>query len=399
MKRVSDLRRALTEIDGALRNTPETEHHASGDVAVLQEAFAGADILKTAPEFDDPATDENGIAGDPLIIAELPPDVERDSAIPLISPERADEIRTRIMVQGTDALGWYVTFHQTAHQWGAYLSADGIRFLADPTHGIFGRLNINPRRRVELACHAILRHELMHFAVDCMAAQWELAIGLRCFWPARENLRNPNLGYDPFEEELANGYMLRGFRYPSQLLREPGAFQLLEAFVATMPPGYQWGIGRVRKSAFNGLLEIQSCNFEGSIERPYTTSFEGFGHLALYPPLRPIDWRYCTIMLDTGIGAVPLSVRIITSINTIQEGPNFRKSIQRMDRTAQRGWERVKEKLRVSTQIASLDFKLWQQDVFSVRVNGSVRAHLRIIRESGEWIAEAIGSHKEMGHG
>ena len=123
MQRASDLRLALREIDGALRDTPEVEHRARGDVSVLQESAGEAKALREAPGLDDFTADyESGIGADPLIIAELPPEVERDGATPLISTEEADEIRARISVHGTDALGWYVTFHQTAHQWGAYIS-------------------------------------------------------------------------------------------------------------------------------------------------------------------------------------------------------------------------------------------------------------------------------------
>lgn len=400
MERVINLRGVLSEIDGALRDTPEVERRARGEIAVLQESVGESQFLCAALDFEEPlADDEHRIGADPLVIAELPPEVERDDAAPLISTEDAEEIRTRVSIQGTEALGWYVTFHQTTYQWGAYVSADGLRFLADPVHGIFGRLSVSPQRRIELACHAILRHELMHFGVDYLASQWELATGTRCFWPARK-LRDPDLGYALLEEELANSYMLRGFRFPSALLRDPGAYRALSDFVSTMPPGYRDCIKNDRKFAFEAILELQSCDFETCLERTYRTPFSmGFDHLSLYPGLKPVDWRYCTILLDAGRGAVPISLRIITRINLIDESPRFKRSIQRMDATVRRGWDRAKDKLRISTQIPGLDFKPWQQDVFSVRINDAVRAHLRIIRETGDWVAEAIGPHKEMGHG
>jgi hypothetical protein len=400
MERVIHLRDALRNIAGALKDPAEVEHRARGEIAVLQEpagevqsAYAALDIEEAAAER------EHGIGTEPLIVAELPPEIEWDGATPLISMEGAEEIRTRVSAEGIEALGCYVTFHQTTYQWGAYVSADGLRFLADPIHGIFGRLNISPRRRIELACHAILRHELMHFAVDYMASQWEIATGSRCFWPAR-SARDPSLGYAPLEEELANTYMLRGFRFPPALLREPGVYRVLCDFVSIMPPGYRDAVKNKGRLAFEAVLEKQSCHLENFLTRTYRTPFpEGFNHLSLYPPLRPVDWRYCAILLDSGAGAIPLSLRIITSINMIDESAKFKRSMRRMDATVRRGWDRAKEKLRISTQIPGLDFKPWEQDVFSVRINDAVRAHLRIIRETGEWIAEAIGPHKEMGHG
>lgn len=64
--------------------------------------------------------------------------------------------------------------------------------------------------------HAVLRHELFHFEVDCMIASWELATGVEVYWASRK-YRNA-AGYNELEEGLANAYMLRGFKYPSRLL-------------------------------------------------------------------------------------------------------------------------------------------------------------------------------------
>lgn len=40
-----------------------------------------------------------------------------------------------------------------------------------------------------------------------------------------------------------------------------------------------------------------------------------------------------------------------------------------------------------------------QKDCYSVRVKGSLRAHLRYDRNQAVWFAEAIGDHKAMGRG
>jgi hypothetical protein len=183
-------------------------------------------------------------------------------------------------------------------------------------------------------------------------------------------------------------------------MRERGAFHALRDFTLGMPPGYRDGASAIATSSFNVDLELISAEFASSMERNYKTCFpQGFDHLSLYPSVRPIDWRYCTILLDHDGEVVPFSVRIIPSIAIIDETKHFQRRIGRMGAQVHKAWERTKSKLHHSTQWSGLDFKAWGPDLFSVRVTASIRAHLRLIRETNEWIAESIGQHKEMGHG
>jgi hypothetical protein len=58
--------------------------------------------------------------------------------------------------------------------------------------------NFSLERRLEIAFHAILRHELFHFATDCMAANWELATNMPVYWYAKCEYRDKAgcLGWD-----------------------------------------------------------------------------------------------------------------------------------------------------------------------------------------------------------
>ena len=105
-------------------------------------------------------------------------------------------------IKGVDALGWYVTFHQKARQYGVHLPAEGMLVLAV---GTLGELPLPLERKIELAFHAILRHELFHFAADCMAANWELSLGMPVYWPAKAKLCNAT-NYIELEEALANAH-------------------------------------------------------------------------------------------------------------------------------------------------------------------------------------------------
>jgi len=71
--------------------------------------------------------------------------------------------------------------------------------------GTLGELPLPLERKIELAFHAILRHELFHFAADCMAANWELSLGMPVYWPAKAKLCNAT-NYIELEEALANAH-------------------------------------------------------------------------------------------------------------------------------------------------------------------------------------------------
>jgi hypothetical protein len=87
---------------------------------------------------------------------------------------------------GVDALGWYVTFHQRTAQHGVHIPLEGALLLAGRA---FSQLPVSDERKFNLAFHAILRHEIFHFAADCMAANWELATGTDVYWKAKEKHR------------------------------------------------------------------------------------------------------------------------------------------------------------------------------------------------------------------
>ena len=104
MQRVWGLRWGLKNIDGALRDEPDVEYHAKGELAVTYQAIGESQLRDATvrcwsdPSLDDCEADgENDPVTEPTIVAELPPEVENDDAMPLISPGEPDEIRTRVL--------------------------------------------------------------------------------------------------------------------------------------------------------------------------------------------------------------------------------------------------------------------------------------------------------------
>ena len=72
-----------------------------------------------------------------------------------------------------------------------------------------------------------------------------------------------------------------------------------------------------------------------------------------------------------------------------------------MGESIQKAWDRTKNKLQTHLTRGA-DFTLWPKagpNVYSVRVNDNVRAHLKRGSNWDTWAAINIGSHKELGHG
>ena len=76
-------------------------------------------------------------------IFEIPPEVESDVSQPLLSKESGEAVRQKVDLDGMDALGWYVTFHQRSHPWGIYVPVSGLSFMMIRSSGSFS-LNNKP---------------------------------------------------------------------------------------------------------------------------------------------------------------------------------------------------------------------------------------------------------------
>jgi hypothetical protein len=119
-----------------------------------------------------------------------------------------------------------------------------------------------------------------------------------------------------------------------------------------------------------------------------------------------IDWRYCPIHIihdEKRLGLPSITFDLFLQVAAIEETTRFRKDLARLHPELQRAWLDARNALAVSTEPNGLDFKLWDRAVgsrlYSVRVSKGHRAHLRYVDAERRWYAEAIGSHKEMGHG
>ncbi|OBF29772.1 hypothetical protein A5727_23165 [Mycobacterium sp. ACS4331] len=259
-------------------------------------------------------------------------------------------------------------------------------------------------RKLELAFHAILRHELFHFEVDCMVANWELATGVEVYWQSRK-YRNSN-GYVELEEGLANAYMLRGFRHPTRLLSNAsGAYAALRDFCTNrQPAGYNDGPEFAKsRDAYLEQCRRLSDDYHQASSATWKAP-HALERLTFYPGPTRIDWTRCPITIYDPTGLLQeLGIRpsYFQIVDDIEETEKFQRTVRRLDRSIQSRWESTKYQLARSTSLKSLDFKQWPKegrDYYSVRVGRNFRAHLRRDREEARWLAEAIGNHKDMGH-
>jgi hypothetical protein len=104
---------------------------------------------------------------------------------------------------------------------------------------------------------------------------------------------------------------------------------------------------------------------------------------------------------DSGRYGIPSTwLNFLLNVPHITEGEQFQSQLRKLDPTLQRAWTRTKDRLHHAITPGA-DFKKWPpggHDCYSVRINDGYRAHLRR-RGHDDWLAVAIGSHSQMGHG
>ena len=322
-----------------------------------------------------------------------------------LSAAAGNQIRNSVKVEnGSDALGHYASFHVTGRQWGATVNLSGIAWLMTE---VFGDIPVDTSTKSRLAFHAILQHELFHFATDIAVAQAEMS--QQKAWWALANLGRlaRGDGYLRVEEKLANAWMLRAFRTALPGFRVRGKQEALKRFVAMQPDGYRNGSEiKSARDWTEGLHEIAWYYAEDSGREGDNPLLWGHGYdWSSQFPLRPrIDWRECAIHLiddSARYGIPPGWLTFFSALPNVGETEDFRKQLRRLPQKIQTAWVRTKARVRDGLTRGD-DFKQWKPggpEIWSIRLNSGYRAHLRHTQATGTWTATKIGGHKEMGHG
>jgi len=392
---------ALEEIEGAIRHQPSPEDNAAGkDLGMPVLHLGGKGFDRVGRLIPSDADEAAATSERPVVIFEVRPKVT-DAEVFEALGEDSGEVARQLPIKGTDALGWYVTFHQRAAQHGIYLPIEGVAELA---LGALGGLELTPERRLEIAFHSILRHELFHFEADCMAANWELATRAAVYWWAADEFRETP-GYKDLEEALANAYMLRGLRHPSAVLRDSqGSYDAVKAFCALQPLGYRDGprYAKSRRGYAEGCRAL-SANFADATPDNIGLAVHALDTLMFYPDVFQVNWRRCPILVHDSLGVLEglgIGIDFFERIERIVETPSFRRSLSKLHVGAI--WNRTKGKAARNLGLNSLGFQKWPAggaDCYSINVDSNFRAHLHHDRSTSLWTAVSIGDHKSMGHG
>lgn len=423
MKPVSNIRKGLAQIPGALNELPPNPGYEGSEEAVhshrtrtiwqgespdLRPGFSNDTedgFLEDGADDSVFGVDSSGSSFDPVF--EI--GAEMDEQLPGLGGAEGRKIQQSVQLHGMDALAWYVSFHHPGLQWGIYIPISGLAYLMK---NAFGGLNTSATTKAHLAFHAALNHELFHFATDYAIAQVELEHQEPWYLPSTQATRQKDPPYREEEEALANAYMLKAFRSSKPSLRVKGKQAALRAFVAKQPEGYRDALD-IRPSHWASRLESLAWCYgvhsaknaeHPALWSPGTIHRQGYDWPARFPIYPHIDWRYCPIHLvdDSQRYGLPADwLSFFSRLPEINETDDFRKKLKKLSPPIQKAWNRTKQKL--GTAITSgADFKKWTKGgsgLFSVRVNANFRAHLQRRNESDEWLAVAIGNHKEMGHG
>jgi hypothetical protein len=299
------VRRELRHVTGAIRYEPEHRERGGGEEprnAVplwTGNGASGDQLAESAPEASSGDDLEHGRE---FVDAVASPAAEAEiaAAIAAVGEDEDRRIREQVAIDGVDALGWYATLHQDAWQWGVYLKAEGVLWLAGK---VFLPVTRDPVLAVRLAVRAIHDHELMHFAEDWATAQLELLFDRAFWWPIRESGNFTRIRVS--SERLANGYMLRRARSLPRRLKCRDAYAALGEWTLTQGEGYRAGIelvGTQRKfdEACRDHLTTACASADGL---PWVGQAELH---RLYPLAPHVDWRYCPVQV---VGGTPSSWR------------------------------------------------------------------------------------------
>jgi hypothetical protein len=403
MKTISDIRDSLTGVPGSTSHLTAPEYRSRGDSEALTihepNDMSMPDTFANIPNEINP--DLKDETHDPTPYFELPPEIQKGNLDHLLSTKKGEEIKAAVMAHGMDALGSYLSFHYTGSQWGIYIPKSRLLIFTAQT---FGGLKCDGYKMMDLALRSILRHELGHFYVDYFTSQIELISGKPCYLPSRE-LKDPELGYFPLEEKIANAWMLRGLRYPEKRLRIAGAWKCLKDFTFWQPEGYRDGIKIIGNSKFIDSVEELSFEYCKKIDSEFLITPTGVDFYKLFPFDFRGAWEYCPIhILDdmAKYGLPDFEVSLFPRVLRVLESKGFSKKLKKLSSQIQDNWEKAKEQLRISTKFRGLDFKPFPKagkHIYSIRLGSNFRVHLKFDSTGHIWSASDIGSHKAMGHG
>jgi hypothetical protein len=121
-------------------------------------------------------------------------------------PELDEEMVADVERIGTEALAWYISFHQS-NNWGIYFRVRGLIYLSNFFKTKHNVDDIN--ERMKIAFDILLYHELFHFLTDMTSAHMEILYKASVYNQYLKFLNDAPPTGALIEEPLANAEVLR----------------------------------------------------------------------------------------------------------------------------------------------------------------------------------------------
>lgn len=307
--------------------------------------------------------------------------------------DRADRelIEGGIRAFGMDVLAFYksrrlVNRPPFVGQWGIFYLQPALTYIQDEIAAAYPGI----RQASQLALDFLREHEHFHFRADVQTLMFEATLGQHLYVP----LRTAMLGrsFDFVEEALANRQVWDWARKTTVGIRE-----FAYEFMKLQPGAY---------ARFDERRLDLGAEWAGTVVDLKPPSLGSRRDLAAWVEATPRDYMRPSLCPEYVVRPVNLSAWIspvfqTPPVNIIVDDEGVQKALGGRHSKLKEPWEETKRKLQTNRHLRGLDFKPWRPDgrgAYSVRVDDKFRAHLRHDRV-GQWIAYAIGGHKEMGHG
>ncbi|MGE2727002.1 hypothetical protein [Mycolicibacterium pulveris] len=130
---VHAIRAALEGVDGAIRDNPLPADAHDGTDPAVEIWMSEPDVGRAFAALDnpDPTIDDDVIASDgPAGIFEIPPEVTDADIEHVLGQDTLTEMSRLHEIRGSDAYGWYVTFHQRTARHGVHIPLEGALLMA-----------------------------------------------------------------------------------------------------------------------------------------------------------------------------------------------------------------------------------------------------------------------------
>jgi hypothetical protein len=168
---------------------------------------------------------------------------------------------------------------------------------------------------------------MFHFASDYATAQLEILSGKPVWVPARDTLRDKDLGYRLHEEQLANAWMMRSLWRGRNSLRLKGRSEAVKGFVRLQPAGYKDAPKVTRSDKFFSEVDRlvrETAQASCAFKQELLYHLDGVQLI----PFRPyLDWQACPVHVvhdEQRLNIPPFDIDLLRLAEGVRETEAFK---------------------------------------------------------------------------